>query len=62
MARRSFIRGTGGYLPERVLTNAELSTMLDTSDEWIRERTGIKKRHVAADGPLQPETPLRRRD
>ena len=52
MARRSFIRGTGGYLPERVLTNAELSTMLDTSDEWIRERTGIKKRHVAADGEL----------
>ena len=52
MARRSFIRGTGGYLPERVLTNVELSTMLDTSDEWIRERTGIKQRHVAADGEL----------
>jgi len=52
MARRSFIRGTGGYLPEKVLTNTELSTMLDTSDEWIRERTGIKKRHVAADGEL----------
>lgn len=52
MTRRSFIRGTGGYLPEKVLTNAELSTMLDTSDEWIRERTGIQKRHIAADGEL----------
>jgi len=52
MARRSFIRGTGGYLPEKVLTNDDLSAMLDTSDEWIRERTGIKRRHVAADGEL----------
>lgn len=52
MARRSFIRGTGGYLPERVLTNEELSKMVDTSDEWIRERTGIKRRHVAAEGEL----------
>jgi len=52
MARRSFIRGTGGYLPEKVLTNDDLSAMLDTSDEWIRERTGIKRRHVAAEGEL----------
>ena len=52
MTRRSFIRGTGGYLPEKVLTNEDLSAMLDTSDEWIRERTGIKRRHVAADGEL----------
>jgi 3-oxoacyl-[acyl-carrier-protein] synthase-3 len=52
MARRSFIRGTGGYLPEKVLTNEELSKMVDTSDEWIRERTGIKRRHVAAEGEL----------
>ena len=52
MTRRSFVRGTGGYLPEKVLTNEDLSTMLDTSDEWIRERTGIQKRHVAADGEL----------
>jgi 3-oxoacyl-[acyl-carrier-protein] synthase III len=52
MARRSFIRGTGGYLPERVLTNEELSKMVDTSDEWIRERTGIKRRHIAAEGEL----------
>ncbi len=44
------ITGTGGYLPERVLTNAELEQMVDTSDEWISDRTGIKKRHIAAPG------------
>ena len=42
--------GTGGYLPEKVLTNADLEKMVDTTDEWITERTGIKKRHVAVDG------------
>lgn len=52
MARRSFICGTGSYLPERVLTNDELSQMVDTSDAWIQERTGIKRRHIAADGEL----------
>ena len=52
MARRSFIRGTGSYLPERVLTNEDLSLMVATSDEWIQERTGIRKRHIAADGEL----------
>jgi 3-oxoacyl-[acyl-carrier-protein] synthase III len=44
------IAGTGSYLPERVLTNAELSTMVDTSDEWIFTRTGIRERRIAADG------------
>jgi 3-oxoacyl-[acyl-carrier-protein] synthase-3 len=44
------ILGTGSYLPERVLSNAELATRVDTSDQWIRERTGIAQRHVAADG------------
>ena len=43
----SRITGTGGYLPERVLTNAELEKMVDTTDEWIRTRTGIEKRHIA---------------
>ena len=52
MARRSFIRGTGGYLPERVLTNDDLSALVETSDEWIQERTGIKRRHIAAEGEL----------
>ncbi len=49
---RSVIRGVGAYLPKRVLTNADLSRIVDTSDEWIQERTGIKSRHVAADGEL----------
>ena len=43
------IAGTGSYLPERVVTNSELAKTMDTSDEWIRERTGIKRRHIAAD-------------
>lgn len=46
----SRITGTGGYLPEKILHNHDLEKMVDTSDEWIRERTGITKRHVAADG------------
>jgi 3-oxoacyl-[acyl-carrier-protein] synthase-3 len=49
---RSVIRGVGAYLPKRVLTNAELSEMVDTSDDWIRERTGIRSRHIAAEGEL----------
>lgn len=43
------IIGTGGYLPEKVLTNHDLEKMVDTSDEWILERTGISKRHIAAE-------------
>jgi 3-oxoacyl-[acyl-carrier-protein] synthase III len=46
----SRIAGTGSYLPEKVLTNFDLEKMVDTSDEWIRTRTGIERRHVAADG------------
>lgn len=45
----SRIAGTGGYLPERILTNAELEKMVDTTDEWIVSRTGIAKRHIAAE-------------
>jgi 3-oxoacyl-[acyl-carrier-protein] synthase-3 len=44
------ITGTGGYLPDRVLTNHDLEQMVETSDAWIRERTGIEKRHIAAAG------------
>ncbi|MGA8204009.1 MAG: beta-ketoacyl-ACP synthase III [Woeseiaceae bacterium] len=44
------ITGTGSYLPEKVLTNHDLEQMMDTSDAWIRERTGICRRHIAADG------------
>ena len=43
----SRIIGSGGYLPERVMPNAELETLVDTSDEWIQARTGIRKRHIA---------------
>ncbi|QKT04846.1 ketoacyl-ACP synthase III [Ectothiorhodospiraceae bacterium 2226] len=43
------ILGTGGYLPEKILTNQDLERMVDTSDEWITERTGIKRRHIAAE-------------
>lgn len=46
----SVVRGVGGYLPEKVLTNDDLAKMVDTTDEWITARTGIKKRHIAADG------------
>src|ERR1700733_6142065 len=48
MPRRSILAGCGGYLPERVVTNDELSRTVDTSDEWIRERTGIRQRHFAS--------------
>ena len=44
----SRIIGTGGYLPEKILTNLDLESMVDTSDEWIQTRTGIKQRHIAA--------------
>ena len=46
----SRVVGQGSYLPERVLTNAEIATFVDTDDEWIRARTGITERHIAADG------------
>ncbi len=44
------IAGTGSYLPNKILTNAELESMVDTTDDWIVARTGIKERHIAADG------------
>jgi len=46
----SRIAGTGSYLPDRVLTNDDLAKIVDTSDEWIATRTGIRQRHIAADG------------
>jgi 3-oxoacyl-[acyl-carrier-protein] synthase-3 len=50
MAFRAQILGCGGYLPERVVTNDELAKTLDTSNEWIVQRTGIRQRHIAAPG------------
>ncbi|AQU86803.1 3-oxoacyl-ACP synthase [Komagataeibacter nataicola] len=49
-AKRSLLSGFGGYLPERIVTNDELATWLETSDEWIRARTGIAQRHMAGEG------------
>lgn len=50
MTIRAVVRGVGHYLPERIVENAEFEKTLDTSDEWIRARTGIERRHFAADG------------
>ncbi len=47
--QRSVVRGCGSYLPERIVTNAELAKRVDTSDEWIVQRTGIRQRHIAAE-------------
>jgi len=49
-ATRARAVGCGHYLPERILTNADLAARIDTSDEWIRARTGIRQRHIAAEG------------
>ena len=49
---RSVIRGVGAYLPKRVMTNDDLARLVDTSDAWIRERTGIEQRHIAEEGEL----------
>lgn len=49
---RSVVLGTGSYLPARVVTNDELATRVDTSDEWIVQRTGIRQRSIAADGEM----------
>src|ERR1044071_7049331 len=52
MAFRAQVLGCGGYLPERIVTNTDLAKTLDTSDEWIVQRTGIRQRHIAAPGEL----------
>ena len=49
---RSVIRGVGAHLPKRIMTNDDLAHMVDTSDAWIRERTGIEQRHIAEEGEL----------
>ncbi|MGH7030971.1 MAG: beta-ketoacyl-ACP synthase III, partial [Stellaceae bacterium] len=59
MTWRSQIAGCGACLPERVVTNDELAARLDTSDEWIRQRTGIAERRVAAAGELTSDLALR---
>ena len=59
VAFRSQVLGCGGYLPERIVTNEELAARLDTSDEWIRQRTGIGERRVAAQGELTSDLAVR---
>jgi 3-oxoacyl-[acyl-carrier-protein] synthase III len=56
---RSVVLGCGSYLPSRVLTNAELSRMVDTSDEWITQRTGIRERRIAAEGETTSDMALK---
>ena len=55
---RSVVRGVGSYLPARTLTNADLALMVDTSDEWIVQRTGITERHIAADDEVTSDLAL----
>ena len=55
---RSVILGCGCYLPARVVTNAELALRVDTTDEWIVQRTGIHERRIAADGELTSDLAL----
>jgi len=50
MMRRAVLKGIGGYLPEKVFKNTDFAEELETSDQWIRERTGITQRHIAAEG------------
>ena len=52
------IIGTGSHLPENVLTNAQLESRVETTDQWIRERTGIEQRHIAADGETTSDLAL----
>lgn len=54
----SRVAGTGSYLPEKILTNAELESMVDTTEEWIVSRTGIRQRHIAAEGEFTSDLSL----
>ncbi|MBN2905443.1 MAG: ketoacyl-ACP synthase III [Rhodobacteraceae bacterium] len=59
MEKRSVVRGIGHYLPERVVENAEFEKTLETSDEWIRSRSGIERRHFAAEGQTTSDMAIR---
>ena len=59
MSFKAVLRGCGAFLPEQILTNTELSKRVDTSDEWIRERTGIRERHIASEGELTSDLAMR---
>lgn len=59
MSVKSFISGTGSYLPGKILTNADLEKMVDTTDEWIVQRSGIRQRHIAADDETTADMAIR---
>ncbi|MEM6375289.1 MAG: beta-ketoacyl-ACP synthase 3, partial [Pseudomonadota bacterium] len=59
MTKRAVIEGVGHYLPERIVPNSEFEATLDTSDAWIRARTGIERRHIAAEGQTTSDLGLR---
>jgi len=59
MPQHYYIHGTGFYVPEKVLTNADLESMVETTDEWITSRTGIKERHVVAEGEASSDMALK---
>ncbi len=62
MAMRSIVAGCGAYLPSRIVTNAELARRIDTSDEWIVQRTGIRERRIAADGEMTSDLAIKSAD
>jgi 3-oxoacyl-[acyl-carrier-protein] synthase III len=59
MDPKARIAGCGSYLPDRIMDNAEMATLVDTSDDWIVERTGIRQRHIAADGEFTSDLAVR---
>ncbi|MBC7479722.1 MAG: ketoacyl-ACP synthase III [Pseudorhodobacter sp.] len=59
MILRAVVKGVGHYLPERVVSNADLETLVETSDEWIRSRSGIERRHFAAEGQATSDLAIR---
>ncbi|MBL4893919.1 MAG: ketoacyl-ACP synthase III, partial [Emcibacter sp.] len=56
---RSIVAGCGSYLPERIITNKQMEDLVDTTDDWIIERTGIKQRHIAAEGEMTSDLALK---
>jgi 3-oxoacyl-[acyl-carrier-protein] synthase III len=59
MTLRAVVRGVGHYLPDRVVPNSEFEAIVDTSDEWIRSRSGIERRHFAAEGQTTSDLAFR---
>ena len=59
MTIRAVVRGVGHYLPDRVVSNSDLETLVETSDEWIRARSGIERRHFAAEGEMTSDLATR---